>query len=194
MQRCSCIAPEPLIENADTTDAIFRRVETKGQRSALLALIAAYVDGFREGEQFAAFASRIRQLLSRWKGRPIAPWPALDKSIGLFDPAKAPTSIAGAVLSGDRTPAEILGRLGLDTVIRQRGGLAEVRLLRATRIVASKRGLSVIRASRSGSWGDGSKDADGRLVASRGLFPTPSPLSFCLGPDVLTHPQTTARV
>jgi hypothetical protein len=160
-------APEPLIENADTTDAIFRRVEMKGQRSALLALVAAYVDNFREGEQFAVFASRIRQLLSRWKGRPIAPWPELDKSIGLFDPTKAPTNIAGAVLGGDRTPTQILGRLGLDSMIRQRGGLAEAAFVEATRIVASKRGLSAIPLQeRIIEW---VKDVDGRLVFARAL-------------------------
>jgi hypothetical protein len=160
-------APEPLIENPETTDAVFRRVEIKGQHSALLALVAAYVDGFREGEQFAVFASRIRQLLSRWKGRPIAPWPELDKSIGLFDPTKAPINIAGAVLGGDRTPTQVLGRLGLDSMIRQRGGLAEAAFIEATRIVASKRGLSVIPLQeRIIEW---VKDADGRLVFARAL-------------------------
>lgn len=160
-------APEPLIENIITTDAIFLRVEMKGQRSALLALVAAYVDGFREGEQFAVFASRIRLLLSRWKGRPIAPWPELDKSIRLFDPTKAPTSIAGAVLGGESKPTQILARLGLDSMIRQRGGLAEAAFVEATRIVAAKRGLSAIPLQeRIIDW---VKDADGKLVFARAL-------------------------
>ena len=167
-------APEPLIENADTTDAIFQQVEVKGQRSAVFALVAAYIDGFREDEQFAAFAKRIRQLLGRWEGRPISPWPELEKSTGLFDPAKSPKSLAAAVLDGGRTPldggrtpAEILGGLGLDTVIRQRGRLAETAFIEATRIVASKRGLSAIPLqARIIDW---VKDADGRLVFARAL-------------------------
>ena len=137
-------APTPLIDNPETTDGIFLRVEQKGQRSAVLALVGAYVDGFREGEPFVRFARRIRQLFSRWKGRSIAPWPELDASIGLFDPIKAPTNIAAAVLGSDRTPAEILSKLGLDTIIRQRGGLAETAFVAAARIVAAKRGLTVI--------------------------------------------------
>lgn len=161
-------APEPLIANVDTTDAIFLRVEIKGQRSALLALVAAYVDGFQDGEKFAVFASRIRELLHRWKGKPIAPWPELDKSISLFDPTKAPTNIAAAVLGGDRTPAEILTRLGLDSMIRQRSGLAEAAFVAATHIVAAKRGVAVIPLQeRILEW---VKDTDGGLVFAR-TFP-----------------------
>lgn len=160
-------APEPLIENARTSDAIFRRVQAKGQRSALLALVAAYIDGFREGDQFAAFASRIRQLVRGWKGRPIAPWPELDKSVGLFDPEKAPTRIAAAVLGGERTPAQILGALGLDTTIRQSGGLAEAAFVAAAKIVASKRGPTAVPLQeRIIEW---VRDADGGLVFARAL-------------------------
>ena len=161
-------APEPLIDNPTTTQEIFRRVQAKGQRSALLALVAAYIDGFREGERFAAFASRLRQLVGRWNGRPIAPWPELEKSVGLFDPTTAPTSIAGAVLGGDRAPAQILGALGLDTTIRQRGGLAEAAFVAATKIVASRRGPSA--APLQDRIIDWLRDADGKLIFPR-AFP-----------------------
>ena len=183
-------APEPLIENADTAHAIFRRGEIQGQRSALLALVAAYVDGFREGEQFAAFASRIRELLGRWKGRPIAPWPELDKSIALFEPTKAPTNIAAAVLGGDRTPAEILTRLGLDST-RQRSGLAEAAFVAATSIVAAKRGVSVIPVQeRIIEW---VKDADGGLMFAKAL---PNAVSALLLPweDADPPPDHRARL
>lgn len=160
-------APEPLIENAETTAAIFQRVEQRGQRSALLALVAAYVDGFREDDFFAAFARRIRELISRWNGGAIAPWPELHASIGLFDPVKAPTRIAAAVLGSDRSPFEILSKLGLDTVIRQRGGLAEAAFVAATKIVASKRGLAAIPLQqRIIEW---VRDTDGTLVFVRAL-------------------------
>lgn len=138
------LAPEPLIDNPQTTDAILKCVERKGQRSALLALVSAYIDGFRISDQFFQFAQRVRQLLRRWKGRPVAPWPELDKAIGLFDPETAPTKIAVAVLGSDRRPAEVLSAMGLDSMIRQRGGLAEAAFAEAAKIVAAKRGLSAI--------------------------------------------------
>ena len=184
-------APEPLIAKAETTDAIFRRVEIKGQRSALLALVAAYIDGFREGEPFAVFARRIRQLLSRWKGRSISPWPELDKSIGLFDPMKAPTNIAGAVLGGDRAPAQILARLGLDSKIRQSGGLAEAAFMEATRLVASRRGSAAIPLQeRIMEW---AQDANGKLVFARAL---PNAVAALLLPwaDVDPPPDHRARL
>lgn len=160
-------APEPLIENAATTVAIFQRVEQRAQRSALLALVAAYVDGFRDGDFFVIFARRIRELIGRWNGGSIAPWPELDASIGLFDPAKAPTSIAAAVLGSDRSHSEILSKLGLDTVIRQRGGLAEAAFVAACRIVATKRGPATIPLQeRIIGW---VKDAEGRLLFARAL-------------------------
>ncbi|MBX9803341.1 MAG: hypothetical protein K2Y04_11330 [Caulobacteraceae bacterium] len=160
--------PEPLIENAKTADAIFRRVEGKGQRSALFALVAAYVDGFRDGDPFKLFAQRLRQLLKRWKGRSVEPWAELDESIGLFDPVKAPTTIAAAVLGTERPPLEILGRLGLDTAIRQRGGLAEAAFVEASKIVAAKRGASAIPLQdRMIEW---ITDAEGRMVFAR-AFP-----------------------
>lgn len=138
------LAPEPLIDNPQTADAILKRVERKGQRSAVLALVAAYIDGFRLSEQFFEFAQRVRQILRRWKGRPVAPWPELDKAVGLFDPETAPTKIAAAVLGSDRRPVEILSAMGLDSMIRQRGGLAEAAFAEATKIVSTKRGLSAI--------------------------------------------------
>lgn len=161
-------APAPLIDNTETTEAILRRVQAKEQRSALLALVAAYIDGFREDEQFAAFAGRVRQLVGRWTGRPIAPWPELHKSVGLFDPTKAPANIAAAVLGGQQPPTQVLARLGLDTTIRQRGGLAEAAFIAATRVVAAKRGQSVIPLQeRIIEW---VRDSDGRLVFAR-AFP-----------------------
>jgi hypothetical protein len=161
-------APEPLIENATTADAVLRRVKNKQQRSAVLALITAYVDGFRDGEPFGSFASRVRQLVSRWAGRPITPWPELNKSISLFDPSKAPTNIAGAVLGGAQAPSQTLNKLGLDSEIRQRGGLAEAAFVAAAKTVASKRGpTSIPLQERIIEW---VRDVDGRLIYPR-AFP-----------------------
>lgn len=157
--------PQPLIDNPKTADAILKRVENKGQRSAVLALVASYIDGFRLSEQVLNFAKRLRQVLNRWKGRPIAPWPELDKAIGLFDPATAPTKIAAAVLGGDRRPAEILGAMGLDSTIRQRGGLAEASFAEATRIVAAKKGDAAIPLQdRILEW---LRDNDGQVLFPR---------------------------
>ena len=163
-------APEPIIGSAKTTDAVLRRVENKTQRSAVLALITAYVDGFREGEPFGAFASRVRQVVSRWSGRPITPWTELHKSVALFDPSKAPANIAAAVLGGAQSPGEILNKLGLDTEIRQRGGLAEAAFVAATRIVMAKRGPAVIPLQeRIIEWGT---TAEGRLAFAKALSAT----------------------
>lgn len=156
------LAPEPLIDNPQTADAILKRVERKAQRSALLALVSAYIDGFRISDQFFQFAQRVRQLLRRWKGRPVAPWPELDKAIGLFDPETAPTKIAAAVLGSDRRPAEVLSAMGLDSMIRQRGGLAEAAFAEATKIVAAKRGLPALPLQdRIIEW---LKDAEGAVL------------------------------
>jgi hypothetical protein len=181
-------APEPLIENAKTADAIFQRVERKAQRSALFAMVAAYLDGFRDDDPFQLFARRIRQVLKRWKGRSIEPWVELDKSVGLFDPVKAPTTIAAAVLGGDRSPLEILSRLGLDTVIRQRGGLAEAAFVEAARIVASKRGLSAIPLQeRLIEW---VRDAEGRPMFARAF---PNTVSALLMPWAADDPPKEHR-
>lgn len=180
--------PEPLIENERTTDVIFQRVEAKGQRSALFALVAAYIDGFREGEAFKLFAQRIRQLLKRWKGRSVEPWVELEKSVGLFDPVKAPTTIADAVLGSDRPPLEILSRLGLDTTIRQRGGLAEAAFVEATKTVAAQRGLSAIPLQdRIIEW---VKDTDGRIMFARAF---PNAVSALLLPWTNDDPPAAHR-
>jgi hypothetical protein len=163
-------------------------LEKQGQRSALLALVAAYVDGFCDSETFALFAERIRQVLKGWKGRSVAPWPELDGSIGLFDPAKAPINIATAVLGADRPPVEVLSRLGLDTDIRQRGGLAEAAFVEATRIVAAKRGASAIPLQeRIIEW---IKDAQGRMMFARAL---PSTVSALLIPWAEADPPQDHR-
>jgi hypothetical protein len=160
-------APAPIIESARTSDAVLRRVEDKAQRPAVLALITAYIDGFREGEQFGAFASRVRQLVGRWSGRPISPWPELHKSVSLFEPSKAPVNIAAAVLGGGQPPGEVLNRLGLDTEIRQRGGLAEASFIEATRVVMAKQGPAVIPLQeRIIEWG---MTAEGRLSFAKAL-------------------------
>jgi len=181
-------APQPIIQSAKTADAVLRRVEKKAQRSAVLALITAYVDGFREGEPFESFASRVRQVLGRWNGRPITPWPELNKSFALFDPSKAPTNIAAAVLGGAQPPNEILNKLGLDTEIRQRGGLAEAAFVAATRTVAAKRGSAVIPLQeRIVEWGT---TAEGRLAFAKAL---PATVNALLLPWRDTDPPDTHR-
>lgn len=136
--------PAPFIGNEMTADALFKLVAAKRQRSAILALIAAYVDGFRSEDAFAAFATRLRSAISRWKGKSISPWPDLDRAIGFFNPAKAPEKIAAAVLGNDRSPEAVLATFGLDTDGRLRGGLAEAAFLSAARLVAGKSGNAVI--------------------------------------------------
>ena len=180
--------PEPLIGNVQTTDAIFERVRAKGQRSALFALVAAYIDGFRDGEAFRLFAERIRQLLKRWQGRSVEPWVQLERSVGLFDPLKAPGTIADAVLGSERPPLEILSRLGFDTTIRQRGGLAEAAFVEATKKVAVKRGLaSIPLQERIIEW---VKDADGRIMFARAF---PDAVSALLLPWTIDDPPKEHR-
>lgn len=182
------VAPEPLIDNPQTAEAVLERVQRKGQRSALLALVAAYIDGFRLSEQFLQFAQRLRQILRRWKGRPIEPWPTLDKAIGLFNPETAPTKIAAAVLGSDRRPVEVLSAMGLDSMIRQRGGLAEAAFREAARIVSAKRGLPAIPLQdRIIDW---LRDAEGAVLFSSQL---PSAASALLIPWADSDPPNDHR-
>lgn len=136
--------PQAIVGNAATADAIMTEVGRTGRLSALLGLIAAYIDGFSQDDAFLDFADRLRRVLKSWKGKPVPRWLELDQAISFFDPQKAPQKIAAAVLGSDKPADEVLRKLGLDTTIRQHGGLAEAAFLAAAQIIAGKSGLSAI--------------------------------------------------
>ena len=136
--------PTPLIENKNTANALFAEVKRSARRSGILALIGTYLDGFHQSEAFDEFSRRLRPLIQKWEGRAIDPWPELGSSFALFDPSKAPSNIASAVLVSDHSPARTLSAMGLDVGIRQRGGLAEMAFVRAAELIAVELGAKVI--------------------------------------------------
>lgn len=140
--------PHPLILDRGTADAVIAEVERSQRRSAMLALVGTYIDGFEESEGFQVFAAQLRRLIARWSGRAIDPWPALHATFDLFDPSKAPAKVAAAVLRSDATSVRALADFGLDTDIRRRGGLAEATFTAAALSVAAQRGERVIPLQR----------------------------------------------
>ncbi|NBB16287.1 hypothetical protein GVN21_13050 [Caulobacter sp. SLTY] len=136
--------PHPIVGEAVSADAIMSEVGRTGRLSALLGLIAAYIDGFIQDAAFHDFAARLRKLLKTWRGKPVPTWLELDRTISFFEPDKVPQKIAAAVLGSDRPAGEILRKLGLDSPIRLHGGLAEAAFIAAAKIVASRSGPSVI--------------------------------------------------
>jgi hypothetical protein len=184
--------PHPLISDIATADAVVEEVERTQRRSAVLALVGTYIDGFGKTDAFDLFATRLRGLILRWNGRPIDPWLHLHQTFNLFQPSKAPTKIAAAVLSSDQSPARVLAAFGLDTDIRRRGGLGEATFTAAAEAVAEKRGDQVVQLQkRLAEW---STDANQRfafpkafLSAARGFLtpwvgadPPPSHRSFLI--------------
>lgn len=166
--------PAPLIGDSRTAEAIISRVELKGQRSALFALVAAYIDGFHDGDAFALFARYLRRLLDRWpkrwgSERSVEPWVRLSSAASLFDPSKAPKIIASEVLGSEEPVPRILLKFGLDGVIRQRGRLAEAAFVEACMRVAQTRGLPAIPLQdRILEW---AREHDGRVAFVR-AFPS----------------------
>jgi hypothetical protein len=157
--------PQRLINDLTTTQAVFAEVERSQRRSAVLALVGAYVDGFERTDAFDRFAEHLRGLLQRWRGRPIDPWQELQGTLGLFHPSKAPSWIAAAVLGSDQPVARILSAFGLDTEIRRAGGLAEASFTAASEIVARKRGDEVFQLqARLADW---ATDANKNLAFPR---------------------------
>lgn len=180
--------PHPLISDVATADAVVDEVERTQRRSAVLALVGTYIDGFERTDAFDLFSTRLRGLVLRWSGRPIDPWPHLHETLDLFEPSKAPEKIAAAVLGSDLSPTRVLAAFGLDTDIRRRGGLAEATFNAAAEVVAGKRGEHVVPLQeRLAEW---ATDANQRLAFPKAFL---SAVRGFLTPWIGADPPPTHR-
>lgn len=133
--------PSPLASHAVAAAGLVGEVGRLQRRAAFFALIDAYLDAFDPGNgDFLALAERLTDMSDRWPWRPADTWPARIRAFALFDPARAPTRLANAILDGDGSAREVFEQAGLITVGRANGGLAEAAFRNACEMVGALRG------------------------------------------------------
>lgn len=126
-------------------------VDRLQRRSALFALLDAYLDGFDDQDEGVAWlAKRLTGTAKTWPWRDTDPWPSRIQSYDLLTPSKSPQRLAAAVLESDRDIRGVLDEAGLDTDGRRVGGLGlaaftsaceSVRKLKATHALSPQRRL-----------------------------------------------------
>ncbi|KRA28532.1 MULTISPECIES: EH signature domain-containing protein [unclassified Brevundimonas] len=143
--------PHPPAKDTTIANPICDQVETLRRRSALFALLDAYLDGFDQDDADVAWlAKRLTTASKSWPWRGTDPWPARIKAFELLTPSKAPGRLAAAVLGGKGDFRSILDEAGLTTEGRRIGGLGlagftaaceTVRKLKAAQAVAAQERL-----------------------------------------------------
>ncbi|WP_162150308.1 EH signature domain-containing protein [Asticcacaulis sp. AC460] len=114
-------------------------VEKQHRRSALFGLIDAYIDRFSpDHAEISVLARELKALTAQWPWREDDVWRLRDKAF--FDVDQVAGQIAKHVLHDDLAPNRTMEDAGLDTALRQKGGLALAAFVCACREVATKKG------------------------------------------------------
>lgn len=133
-------SPRPLARQEGVRDLVLGELHLRGQRSAVYALAAQYVERFDpEDADFAFVAQWLAKAVMRWD------WMLADRQarLAFFDPSRAPRSIAELALSSERRPKEILEDLGL-IESAQGGGLGAAAFSAGCHIVAAMVGKGAL--------------------------------------------------
>jgi len=131
--------------------AVIGRLE---RRSALFALLDAYLDAFAETDtDIIRLAGQLSELNAAWPWRASDPWPARLAAFDLLKPAEAPARIAAAVLASERGVRPVFEEAGLTTEGRRLGGLGEAAFRSACLQVGEiKAEAAVVPQERLMSW------------------------------------------
>jgi hypothetical protein len=133
--------PCPPGRDLELAAKLLDRVVEIQRRAPMLALIDTYLDRFdTEDADLRRLAVKLDALCPGWPWKEGTSWPSRAKTFDLFDPDKAPSRIAEAVLSADESPRQVLDSAGLHTDIRRKGGLAEEAFRRGCNIAAAMAG------------------------------------------------------
>lgn len=116
--------PHAPVHTPEVAKPLCDEVERLQRRSALFALLDAYLDWFDDQDEDVAWlAKRLTATSKRWAWRDTDPWPARISSFELLTPTTAPRRVAAAVLDSDRDIRAVLDEAGLTTEGRRVGGL-----------------------------------------------------------------------
>jgi hypothetical protein len=142
------VPPEPIAQTPQALTALFGEIARRKQRSAMLALIATYIEHFSQTAEFDRFAKGLRRLVAKWPWRQEDSWERLEAEIQFFDHEKAPEQLAVRTLEGHDTPRDVLARLGIEGEARQFSGLAEASFKKACSQIAGKPEPSILEFQR----------------------------------------------
>ena len=130
---------------SDLREPLCDQVQALQKRSALFALMDAYLDGFDTSDEAIGWlAGRLTQITSEWPWRDTDAWPEKISNFDLLSPDLSPLRLADAMLTSTHDQRRILDRAGLDTDGRRKGGLGlaaftaackQVRLLKGSNAV-----------------------------------------------------------
>lgn len=130
--------------------AVIREVSDRRLRSAFMALIDAYLNGFDEEDPDVVWLGQELQTLSgQWQWRPHDDWPERLKRYPLFDPQRAVAKVAEAVLQDGTQRQNIFADIGLESSGRSRTGFEEA-VFRAVCRMAS--GMTGTNAANTQKW------------------------------------------
>ncbi|RYG84860.1 MAG: hypothetical protein EON59_13180, partial [Alphaproteobacteria bacterium] len=143
--------PHAPVHSPDVAKPLCDEIDRLQRRSALFALLDAYLDGFDDQDDDVAWlAKRLTATAKAWPWRDTDPWPSRISSFELLSPSKAPRRVAAAVLDSDRDIRAVLDEAGLTTEGRRIGGLGlasfssgceSVRKMKATSALTPQRRL-----------------------------------------------------
>jgi len=118
--------PHPPGREPAIGDELLAEIGRLERRSALFALLDAYLDAFDEADvDLIRLAGQLSEMNAAWPWRATDPWPARLDAFDLLSPSTAPGRIAGAVLASEQGTRPVFEAAGLTTEGRRLGGLGE---------------------------------------------------------------------
>ena len=131
---------------SDLRDPLCDQVGALQKRSALFALLDAYLDGFDSSDEAIRWLSdRLTKITRDWPWRETDVWPEKIVNFDLLSPDVAPVRLAVEMLSSSNDQRLILDRAGLDTDGRRKGGLGLAAFTAACQQVRQLNGSKAIQ-------------------------------------------------
>ncbi len=119
-------SPHPPGREPVIGESLLAEIGRLERRSALFALLDAYLDGFNADDaDVLRLAGQLSGMNADWPWRATDPWPARLEAFDLLTPANAPARIASAVLASEKGARSVFEEAGLNTEGRKLGGLGE---------------------------------------------------------------------
>ncbi|WP_312136404.1 EH signature domain-containing protein [Brevundimonas sp.] len=134
---------------SDLRETLCDQVQTLQKRSALFALLDAYLDGFETSDEAIRWlAERLSQITSSWPWRDTDTWPEKIANFDLLSPDLAPLRLADEMLTSTHDQRRILDRAGLDTDGRRQGGLGLAAFIAACQQVRLLKGGTAVQPQK----------------------------------------------
>lgn len=137
--------PSPPARQLEIGDVLLKEVARTQRRSAMFALLDAYLDGFdASDEAVERLAKKLKAMSTAWSWRETDIWPDRISRYDLLSVKSAPNKLATAILASEVEPRAILDDAGLSTEGRRVGGLAVAAFASACKSVAKAKGAAAI--------------------------------------------------